>query len=627
MRKIYDFNVTTIPSGIVGRPREIAWPCKVFTRAQPIVKGDGYKDTNPFERCVLRLLSLRAYTPSELAEETCLPPDLIAVILLRLFDRGKIDQNYHLTSDAMAELENRNQNSTIEYRTIYQFVDCLSNKELAAVSGPLKAEEINDDGSIRNGADSIFLHYLSKEKHFAIEPDAEFCLLRVRMILQKNGDWRILNPFGNGWAKWSKILEPSYLQFLKKNSEEAEAFAHWQESNSKRVQMRKLDRMQEPYDTEENRIRYPQLIAALNRRDYYSGESDIDVYASLEWAFFYSLKEVELKEIVQLLTIDSIQNNEARLAVSASNIFDKNMQYSDLRKARVFLPMLERIKGFHKTEKAEMQVVLPLAILAENQLPLRLVAAQYPDFLSRISDLNSRRNTKMHGKSRWTSVYGKVDIEFMQNVITILLPSIFFSDFQTTQPDTDTVFDIRFNARRSLQDFFGVAQFNSMDSVLQENLIQVELFLQFGSERNNEEERIDALRCITNLYSAAECAFRPLIEKNHEIFSSFNAITEKVQLAGLGELPVALKTVRSDLLQKTLDGNDQTLGACLVVWLLRTGIEELKQIAIKMPAFLATMSQLLTLREHGNQICMLQKSELKQLCKSTYKVIDIIKED
>lgn len=623
MRKTYDFNAKTMPCGIVGRPRELAWPCKILTVAKPIVKAEGLKNLNSFERCILKLLALRGHTPRELAEETCLPPDLIAVILLRLFDRDKIDKNYRLTPDTLAEIENHGANSEIEYRTIYQFIDCLENKKLNEISGTLKAEEMNDDGSIHKGADSILLRRLPKQD-MPVESDAEFCILRVRMILQKNGDWRILNPFGNGW---SKMLEASYQQFLNKVPKEAEDFSRWQGANSRRFTKKNADRAPEPYDTEENRSRYPQLIAALNRRNYDSEENDVDVYAALEWALFYSLRAADLKQVIQLLAIDSIQNSETRLAEAASNIFDTRLQYSDLKKIHIFLPTPEKIKGFQYTEKAEMQIVLPLAVLATDQLPLRLVAEKYPDFLSRISDLRDRRNSKMHGKSHWSAIYGPDDVEFMQQVITILLPTIKFSDSKTVKTDEDTAFDMRFNARRSLQDSFGVAQFNNMDSVLQENLIQTELFLQFNTDKKSGAESIDALVCITNLYGAAECAFRPLIEDNHEIFTSFEAIDEKTKKAGLGDLPAALKTIRPELLQKTLDGNDQTLGASVVVWLLQAKQDDLKQIAVRMPSFLADISRLLTLREHGNQICMIRESGLRQICTSIYKIIDIIKED
>lgn len=622
MRKTYDFNARTMPCGIVGRPRELAWPCKILTVAKPIV-NPGLKDLNPFERCILKLLALRSRTPRELAEETCLPPDLIAVILLRLFDRNKIDKDYRLTPDTLAEIENHDASSEIEYRTIYQFVDCLGNKKLNEISGHLKAEEINDDGSIRKGADSIFLHYLLK-RDIPVESDAEFCILRVRMILQKNGDWRILNPFGNGW---SKMLEASYQQFLNKTPDEAEAFSQWQEANSRRFTKKKTDYKPEPYDTEENRSRYPQLIAALNRRNHDSGENDVDVYAALEWALFYSLRAVDLKQVIQILTIDSIQNNETRLTEAASNILGKSLQYSDLKKIHVFLPAPEKIKGFQHTEKAEMQVVLPLAILAKGQLPLYLVANKYPDFLQRIFDLNQRRNAQKHGKSHQTAIYGAVDFKFMQQVIAVLLPSILFSDSEEIKNDEDTIFDMKFSARRSLQEFFGVAQFNNMDNILQEYLIQTELFLQSNTGGKSVDESIDALACITHLYAAAECAFRPLIEDNHELFTSFEAIEAKTKKAGLGELSAALKTIRPDLLQKTLDGNDQTLGASVVVWLLQAKLEYLKQIAIRIPSFLADISRLLTLRGHGNQICMIHESELRQICTSIYKVIDIIKED
>ena len=204
---------------------------------------------------------------------------------------------------------------------------------------------------------------------------------------------------------------------------------------------------------------------------------------------------------------------------------------------------------------------------------------------------------------------------------------IFFSDSKEIKSNDDTIFDMKFNARRSLQEIFGVAQFNNMDSILQEYLIQTELFLQLNTKEYSGDESIDALMCITNLYAAAECAFRPLIEENHEIFTSIEAIEEKTKKAGFGNLPVALKTIRPDLLQKTLDGNDQTLGASVVVWLLQANPDDLEQIFVRIPLFLADISRLLTLRGHGNQICKIRKSDLRQICTSIYKIIDTIKEN
>ena len=633
MRKIYDFNAKTMPGGIVGRPRELAWPCRILTVAKPCVKAGGLKDINPFERCILKLLALRCYTPRDLAEETCLPPDLIAVILLRLFDRGKIDKDYRLTPDTLAEIENHESEPAFEYRTIYQFMDSLGGRKLQELDGPLKAEEVNDDGSIRKGPESLSLHHLLKQEHLPAGSDAGSCILRVRMVLRRNGDWRILNPFGKGW---SKVLEASYQQFLSKTPEEEKKFSQWQEDNSRRFKKKHAERPTEPYDTEENRSRYPQLIATLNRRNY-AGENEVDVFAALEWALFYSLQAVDLKQTIQLLTFDSIANNEARLAEAARQIFGKDRQFfgkdtEDPGLKRLRVPAVEKAKRIQNTERSEMQTVLPLAILAKDQLPLHLIADKYPDFLLRVlSDLSQRRNLQKHGKSHWSAIYGSDDVEFMRQVITVLLPSVVFSGLEVAQTDEDTVFDMQLSARRALQeDHFGVAQFNDMDSVLQDHLIQAQMFLQLNADdtdKENDDERIDALVCITNLYAAVECAFRPLIEDSHANFTSYEAIEEKTRKAGLGDLPAALKTIRPELLQKTLEGNDQTLGASVVVWLLQTEIEDLKQIAFRMPSFLTEISRLLMLRGHGNQICMIRRSELEKICKSIYKVIDIIKED
>ena len=83
MKRVYDFNAKTQASGFVGHPREIEWPCEMFRITMPKVKKREEQEFNPIEVCVLKLLSYGQYEPNDLANETCLPKDLIEVILLR----------------------------------------------------------------------------------------------------------------------------------------------------------------------------------------------------------------------------------------------------------------------------------------------------------------------------------------------------------------------------------------------------------------------------------------------------------------------------------------------------------------------------------------------------------------
>lgn len=90
MKKVFDFNDPNLMSGLVGRPRELSWPCMMYHITMPDVNAGKKSDCNAFEWCILKLLACRSYEPNELAEETCLPQELILVILMRLYDRKKL---------------------------------------------------------------------------------------------------------------------------------------------------------------------------------------------------------------------------------------------------------------------------------------------------------------------------------------------------------------------------------------------------------------------------------------------------------------------------------------------------------------------------------------------------------
>ena len=246
MRKIFDFNTKILPSGIVGRPREIAWPCEMFRVTLPHFGDDVEREFNVFELCVLKLLAYGRYEPKDVAEATCLPGDLIQIVLLRLYDRGKIDEYYQLLPDvqkAIEKMDGESSNENVKYETYVIFRECVGGAVLPMiVEAKLRAEEVDEEGKIKGG--KIFLEALHVDKKnvpapnvqevivalrtmarrrrmsgetyrippaefISIANDFEKCELRIRMVMQESGEWRILNPFGKGW---SLELEAVYQQ-------------------------------------------------------------------------------------------------------------------------------------------------------------------------------------------------------------------------------------------------------------------------------------------------------------------------------------------------------------------------------------------------------------------------------
>lgn len=665
MIKLFDFNERSEPHSIIGYPREMAWPCKLFRVTLPKSKRNSRKSVNAFELCVLRLLAYGRYEPKDLANETCLPEDLIKVILLRLYDTGKIDKHYQLYPDVLKDIEKNEEereSEPSEYETWAIFQESVSGTVLPMLKeANLQSAETNEKGNliirvpkkgvrtrslnrldpVTKDADAPTTHdvlsairtmnrrcKMSEETYpipsaefVSVSSDSEQCKLRVRMVIQNNGDWRILNPFGKGW---SLELESAYLTLLKNSEDEENNFKSWMDKNKGSNQQKKeeCNRNKEPYDTDDNRDRYPELIRTLKRGEEIKNgiQKGADIYAALEWTLFYALKNCEAtRSQIQLILLNSSEENEKSLRAAINYLVCKEDRIP------LSLPYPKRFLGFQDFDKAEMQVVLPLAFLVakdDSQFPFNTVLNIYPDFLLHYNAIKEIRNEYMHGNSRFSQPYGYENYVFMKDVISTLIPSIRFSESSPETVDADEIFDCRLNARSYLQEFFGVSLFNQMDSILQRELMNVEIF------RNNEDkDSFDALPCINYLYSAAQCAFRPLLGSDHsKVSNPVSVAQQKAINAGWSELPQSLQKIRPDLLQHTMEGNDGSLGASVVVWLIRTDSAELSSIANKLPGFILDIDNLLSLRNHGNKSVVIHKEELNNCIDKIYKIIRTIME-
>lgn len=664
MIKLFDFNERKDPRFIKGRPRELAWPCKMFRVTLPKSKRNSRR-INAFDLCILKLLACGLYDPKELAKETCLPNDLIKVILLRLYDTGKIDKYYRVSPEMIADIEKYDEDSESEpseYETWVIFQESVSGTLLPMLmNAKLQSAETNENGDLIitdpvRGVIARHLHRLGSMSRNANPPaafdvlsairtmnrrrkileetysvpsaefvsvasDSEPCELRVRMVIQKNGDWRILNPFGKGW---SLELESAYPVLLKNSEYERDRFKEWQNYNKERSQQKKenVNPDKQPYDTEDNWNRYPELIKTLVRGEEIKNDiqKGVDIFAALEWALFYALKNCEsTRNQIQLLQLNSNEENEKSLHEAVNNLVSK--QY----RIPLSIPYARRFQSFDIYDNAEMQVVLPLTFLVSNddsQFAFNKVLKMYPDFLLHYNAIKEIRNEYMHGSSRFSQPYGPDNYIFMEDVITTLIPSIRFPDTETELIESDDIFDFHLNARIALQEFFGVSLFNKMNSILQRELINVEIFRSV-----NNADKFDALPCISYLYSAAQCAFRPLLGSDHtKISNPIFVAQQKAKKAGWGDLPQSLQNIRPDLLKYTMEGNDQSLGASVIVWLIRTDVAELRSIASKHPGFFQDVDNLLSLRSHGNKSIMIRKEELNKCIENIYKIIKTILE-
>jgi hypothetical protein len=80
------------------------------------------------------------------------------------------------------------------------------------------------------------------------------------------------------------------------------------------------------------------------------------------------------------------------------------------------------------------------------------------------------------------------------------------------------------------------------------------------------------------------------------------------------------------MLLRTLDGDDQTLGASVLAWILLSDDSTLRIIAAKLPTFLKIIDNILVKNSHANQICMMTGKEFDVFAQSTYQLIKTISE-
>lgn len=665
--KIFDFNSKIAPCGIVGKVMELGWPCMAYRVTLPNPRDAELAEFNVFERCILKILACGRYERKELAEETCIPSDLIELILLKLRDRVKIDAQNQLlpgVREALEKDDNERDSAPMSYETCVIFRECIGGALLPmVVNAKMRSEEVNEDHTIGRGHIPIrsfaqssietqpplpvevlnALRTMARRrrasrasfrippaKHVSVGVEGESCWLRVRVVMQRNGDWRILNPFGDGW---STELETVYRKVIRQGrSAEVKEFNSWQHRNADWHHERRIggdEGRDAPFATGENVSRYPELIAVLKRKQE---GGVVDVYAAIEWALFYALGRVDVKGVEQLLSVRTRGDSLAWLKKSLIVWRDEKVwQQKDDDATRMIcaIPTESGLQRFYEGA-ASMQTVLPLAVLVAAREPRSVfyrLAVECPRLLPKIADLKARRDPKRHGKGKWNEIYGEEDMRLMRRVVTTVLPSVRFSEVARSVSDAGeddgVANDARISARVALQDVFGVSAFEFMDARLRDILINAEVFRR---DHVDDEGRFDALCGVNELYAAAQSAFRPLLIGGRRDSSAADYAARRAVDAGFGPLPSSLKTVRESMLSRTLDGDDQTLQACAVAWLIVTDDDILSRVAARMPSFLADIDKLIALDGHGNQSISMCFGELDSLCENVYNIIKILTE-
>lgn len=650
MLKLLDYGKHEPFSGIIGRPRYLAWPVHVYRVTLPKVSNDG-DGLNAFERVILKLLDVFGVLHAdELADETRIPLDLVKGVLLRLQDKGFIDEYNAIIRQERNEGLNEEGNSPV-FVTALLFRELVSGKILPFLhqlddaspvqkkegeekdflmirwdashkrNAPTQRDVINTLRAMKKRAVVLGMEYkMPPVQQITIIAEPEFYHLDCPIVIQKSdGEFRIADPFGHGF---SLILEKSFEQMLELEDNPARWLLTWKQQLSTSGSGKQNTRQKEPFETEANWQRYPKLIASLKPAINAQFRTLAKIHASIEWALFYACCVRPFKDVIATLKYTEQSQHAALLEQSAQAIGLK-------QPSQGFRPIREGKLREFENGGAYQETVLAIAILqARNDEghPLRHLAATQPDIINRLIAISAKRNEKAHGKGGADAPQHELtDDPLMRTVVHSLVPDILFPDTPTFVLDKDVQVDALLDARASIQAKLGFKLFYRLGTNLQDRLIHAELF--FLSCHDGD----DALAYVLDLYAAVQSSFdRALAGKlppdayDDQLIkmAENNAIT--VSLCKV--LPTSLRTVKTLAVRQTLQGSSQSLGACIIALLLMSDEDALAAIHDMQPSFVDDVNNLIISRGHGNEPLPLSKDQIGHLRKAALTTIRTLME-
>jgi len=649
--KLLDYGRVNPFGETIGRPNRLAWPVDAYRVTLPQVSDDG-DGLNPFERVILNLLdAVGAMGAQALADETRIPLDLVKGILLRLQDRGVIDE-YHFA------IERQCDNLRDQERKKHLFVTALLFRELATGKILPFVQILDERNPLRQREEEKFIKMISvnqahkrcaptqrdvisalramKRRSSAIGRDEKMpAVLQITItrspesyhlecpiaVQKSDGEFRIADPFGTGF---SLILESAFAQLLEQDTGLSEWLLKWKQSlsNPRPPKSEKSDeRAKEPFENDTNWQRYPKLVASL-RPPQNTGIRPIQkIHASIEWALFYACCRRPFEDTIKKLKFAEQTDHPELLGNAAQRV---GLEPPDFG----FRFVLEGKLIAFQNGQADFRTVLAIAILQaekDESHPLRRIASSHPDLISRLLKIKTTRDEKGHGKGGADAPDTELPADsFMREIVHALLPDIIFADTPIARTDKETRADSLLDARASIQSEFGFRAFNRLGANLQDRLVHGERFW-LGIN-----DCADASTFAYDLYAALQAEFRqklfgklPPDVRDSEFI---NAAQTKTQENGLGELPDCLRTVQPLRIRQTLLGSDPTLGACVVAFLLMCDGYTLRSIADSQPTFIPDIAQVITARRHGNEPLPLPKADIAKLRKVTYSTIKTLLE-
>lgn len=667
----------------MGQYRDIGWPVLAYRITMPI-PGMLQDQVNPIHRLVVKLIQAH-WKPEEQFEEiggarvgvektTGLPWDIVRCTLLRLQDRGIIDDYYELTpmgkellapepgEDGQEKEDEERIATALVFReliggTVLPFVQVVSNenplrKHVKASDEKVKSLQAGKE--FRN-ADITVQEVLSayrrwrrmakaygdedcefpSEHRIKIVGEPEPYYLKCPMaILSRDGDFAVADPFGYGL---SSVLESVLRKWLAAKGRHDEKFEdwllEWNESTAVKEDHSDVKHVKEPFENDHCLEQYPRLVNSLKKGESRQFMPIAQIYASIEWAFFYYSAKFESKEILEWLDVATeIQfvQKMADLAKRRGLVLDRK---SDGRlQTFEFKALTPKRRADYVNSSPELISVFMILLLQMDKGfcdgKIKNLIQTHKEILLDLLEVKRKHDPEVHGKNnegRGAKEYAG-EFQLMQEIIRTLLPDVPLSKDDQALAMKVAYADQRQAAMARLLRCFTFSIWTDMDQNLKNYLISTERYRQFEFANGGR----DVMPMVREGYSALQAAFRVCLRRGGgtKVLESRYKIEARRRAKNLGlKYPDVLDSVREGMITATLDGNDQTLGACMVAFLLVMGDDVLIDIASTAPDLLKQVAKVVALRQHGNvAVPMDDKDQVNVFCKSVYEVTKVLLE-
>lgn len=646
--RVLDFGQADPFEGLIGRPRDVAWPVHAFRVSMPY-RRRGAQDLDPFEQVVLQMIEIEGlYTERALAEVVSLPTALVRNVLTKLRGREIIDSSNRIIELSREAWKVRNQTSEFVSAVLFKELvggHLLPHLHVVSHDAPLRFRNISEERFIRKMIHSTqsakpvgpspkevldVMRLMRRRDSFLQEQsqlpavdqirvldDPEFYYLHCRIgISGRDAKTRLADPFAK---RLSFELSESFDRALLTD-----------ESLQKWVDKWRSDLVMSPKKTpttdEGSAIRgtygqsspFRELVDFLEMPPEQAFRSLASTFASLEWCLYFVSQLHD-----PMLTITRIRFfNEGEFEKRVVEALDV---VGLLHQSETFHPIKRGKIDDYLQRRPEIDTVLTICIFQaqlDQAHPLRRLAQRNPRFLLDVRELARLRGQEAHGGEvfTWENDHQRWS-EFLQKSVTTLLPSV---NFEAGSPVVrlDEYSNLKLLARNSMTARLGHRCLSEIGPTAEEALLKAEMFGQAEVKDRN------AIGFIINLCAALQAVFeqtcdrdrgiREFRETESELIVAAATRADRFRLEGFG---ASLQTVGPRKLRKALQGGESSLGALVITFLLLAKDSDLMWLADHDTTILQTCSDLLSLRGHGNQRVSLSDQEVQSLLEKAMRTI------